>query len=53
MKDLAVVWIGYIFFGGVFQWANFSGMIVGVFGSVYYAAIKLKKKRVKDPKESE
>ena len=53
VKDLAVVWIGYIFFGGVFQWANFSGMIVGVFGSVYYAAIKLKKTRVKDPKESE
>lgn len=53
VKDLAVVWIGYIFFGGVFQWANFSGMIVGVVGSVYYAAIKLKKTRVKDPKESE
>jgi len=28
-------------------------MIVGVVGSVYYAAIKLKKTRLKDPKESE
>ena len=29
-SDLVVVWIGYIFFGGVFEWANFSGMIIGV-----------------------
>ena len=53
VKDLVVVWIGYIFFGGVFEWANFSGMIIGVCGSAYYAAIKLKKTRMKDPKESE
>jgi solute carrier family 35 len=43
VKDLVVVWIGYVVFGGIFQWANFCGMLIGVLGSVLYAAFKMRK----------
>lgn len=43
LKDLVVIFVGYISFGGVkFELLNFVGIMVGVAGSLSYAYLKLR-----------
>eukprot|EP01023_Acetabularia_acetabulum_P029913 TRINITY_DN28173_c0_g2_i1.p1 TRINITY_DN28173_c0_g2~~TRINITY_DN28173_c0_g2_i1.p1 ORF type:complete len:370 (-),score=34.26 TRINITY_DN28173_c0_g2_i1:453-1562(-) len=42
LKDVFIIGFGFFTFGGVkFEVFNFTGMVIGILGSVYYAYLKL------------